>query len=227
MHAPNQSPVNPLPPIVIALFVMIAGIEALFSLAERGLLGGPGSVGWRLSAVRDYAFSGDIFDWMLANGIWPLEHVFRLISYPFVHASFSHALFACVMLLALGKMVAEVMGGWQTLAVFVLSGIGGALAYALVLDDPAPLIGAFPPVYGLIGAFTYLLWLRLGQMGEQQIRAFSLIGILLLLQLVFGVFFQGGRDWVADIGAFACGFSLAIVLTPGGWQSIVARLRQR
>jgi membrane associated rhomboid family serine protease len=215
------------PPVVVALFVFIAGVEGLFSLAERGLVGGPQSVGWRLQAAQDYAFSGEIFDWMLTNGVWPVEHVIRLVAYPFVHGSFTHALFACVMLLALGKMVAEVMGDWRTLAIFVVSGIGGAVGFALALDDPTPLIGAFPPVYGLIGAFTYLLWLRLGQMGEQQIRAFGLIGVLLLLQLIFGVFFQGGRDWVADVSAFATGFALAVVLTPGGFADILARLRQR
>ncbi|MCH2163200.1 MAG: rhomboid family intramembrane serine protease [Marinovum sp.] len=226
MQNSNVSPVNPLPPVVTALFLFIAGIEGMFSLGERGLLGGPEAVGWRLSAAQDYAFSGEIFDWMIATGQFPLEHMIRLVSYPFVHGNFTHALFACVMLLALGKMVAEVMGGVATLIVFVVSGIGGAVIFALVLDDPTPLIGAFPPVYGLIGAFTYLLWLRLGQMGEQQIRAFSLIGFLLGIQLVFGVFFGGGRDWTADVGAFVCGFVLGVVLTPGGWQSILARIRR-
>jgi len=222
----SPSPVNPVPPVVIALFLFIAAIEGLFSLGERGLIGGADAVSWRLQAVRDYAFSGEIFDWMLGNGVWPFEHVIRLVTYPFVHGTFSHALFACVMLLALGKMVAEVMGDWRTLAIFVVSGIGGAVGFGLLLDDPQPLIGAFPPVYGLIGAFTYLLWLRLGQMGGQQVRAFGLIGILMLIQLIFGVFFEGGQDWVADLAAFATGFLLAVLLTPGGFAHLLAKMRQ-
>ncbi|WP_425037679.1 rhomboid family intramembrane serine protease [Primorskyibacter sp. S187A] len=226
MPAQTPSPVNPLPPVVVALFLFMAGIELLFSLGERGILGTPAAVGWRLQAVQDYAFSGDIFDWMLRNGYWPMEHLIRFVTYPFVHTAFTHALFSCVMLLALGKIVGEVLGGWRTLLVFVVSGAGGALFYGLLLDDAMPLVGGFPPIYGLIGAFTYMLWLRLGQVGEQQMKAFSLIGVLLFLQLLFGVLFGGGLDWVADVAAFVCGFGLVVLFTPGGWRSLMARIRR-
>ncbi len=221
----HESPVNPLPPVVVALTLMIIVIEGAFSLGARGIMGGAEAVGWRLSALQDYAFSGEIFLWMIETGRWPAEHLFRFLSYPFVHASFTHALFAAVMLLALGKIVGETLGGVATLLIFVLSGIGGALAFSL-LGSPAPLIGAFPPIYGLIGSFTYLLWVRLGQVGVQQVRAFSLIGVLLLVQLVFGVLFGGSADWVADIAGFVTGFALAIVLIPGGFARLLAKIRQ-
>ncbi len=38
-------PVNPLPPVVILLFLAIAGIEAGLSLGEAGMIGGPGAIG--------------------------------------------------------------------------------------------------------------------------------------------------------------------------------------
>ncbi|KMK66278.1 rhomboid family intramembrane serine protease [Puniceibacterium sp. IMCC21224] len=222
----NASPVNPLPPVVVALFLMMAGVELAFSLGARGIVGGPGAIGWRLEAIQTYAFSGDILDWMLATGQYPVRHLMRFVTYPFVHGSFSHAMFACVMLLALGKMVGEALGQMATLAIFVVSGIGGALAYGLALNDPVPLLGAFPSIYGLIGAFTYLLWLRLGQMGAQQIRAFSLIGILLGIQLVFGLFFGSGNDWLADVAGFAVGFASSVALVPGGLARLLDRVRR-
>ncbi|MDU8912912.1 rhomboid family intramembrane serine protease [Aestuariicoccus sp. MJ-SS9] len=225
-HPHNETPVNPLPPVVAALFLFIAGIELAFSLGARGIIGGPGAVGWRLAALQQYAFSGEILSWMWATGSWRFEHLIRFVTYPFVHATFTQALFAGAMLLALGKMVAEAMGGVAMLAVFVVSGIGGALAYGVLLNDPQPLFGAFPPVYGLIGAFTYLLWMRLGQLGAPQVRAFSLIGFLLFIQLLFGLLFGGGNDWVADLAAFATGFSLSILLVPGGWARLLAYLRR-
>ncbi|MGY9047503.1 MAG: rhomboid family intramembrane serine protease, partial [Rhodobacterales bacterium] len=190
----NESPVNPLPPVVVALFLVITGAEVAFDLGARGILGGPGAVGWRLEAIQRYAFSGEILNWMLSSGQFPAEHLIRFVTYPFIHAGFTHAMIGGVMLLALGKMVGEVMGNIATLAIFVASSIGGALAYGLILNSPVPLIGAFPPVYGLIGAFTYLLWVRLGQMGAQQIRAFSLIAMLLGLQLLFGLVFGSTND---------------------------------
>ena len=157
--------------------------------------------------------------WPIINGLW--ISLIRFVSYLFVHGSFTHALFVCVMLLALGKMVGEVFSGFATLSVFIVSGVIGALAYALILDEQAPLIGGFPGVYGLIGAFTYLLWLRLGEMGAQQVRAFSLIGFLMGIQLIFGVFFDVQNDWLADVFGFATGFAMSFVVSPGGF----ARLR--
>lgn len=222
---PQHSAVNPLPPVVAALFLFIMGIEIAFFLGTRGLVGGPSAVGWRLSAVQTYAFSGDIFDWMWLNGRWPAEHMIRFVTYPFVHGSFTHALFVGVFVLAMGKMVAEVFGSLAMLAVFVLSGIGGALAYSVLLNDPAPLIGGFPSVYGLIGAFTYLLWRSLANVGANQARAFTLIAFLMGIQLVFGLIFGGSRDWVADLAGFATGFGLSFFVSPGGWARMRGKIR--
>lgn len=226
-HPHNEPPLNPLPPVVIALFLVIVGLEVVFTLGARGLIGGPQAVGWRLGTLERFAFSAEIFAWMREAGRWPVEHVMRFFSYPFVHASFTHALFAGVMLLALGKMVGEAMGSLAVVLIFFVSAAGGALAYALVIGGSVPLIGAFPAVYGLIGGFTYLLWLRLGQMGEKQVRAFTLIGFLLAIQLIFGLLFGASAEWVADLAGFGIGFTLSTVLVPGGWSKLVTRLRQR
>lgn len=226
-HPHNEPPLNPLPPVVIALFLVIVGLEVAFNLGARGLVGGPQAVGWRLGTLERFAFSAEIFDWMRESGRWPIEHVMRFVSYPFVHASFTHALFAGVMLLALGKMVGEAMGSFAVLLIFFVSAAGGALVYALTVGGSTPLIGAFPAVYGLIGGFTYLLWLRLGQLGEKQVRAFTLIGFLLAIQLIFGLLFGANAEWVADLAGFAIGFVMSIILVPGGWARLVDRLRQR
>ncbi|WP_171101017.1 rhomboid family intramembrane serine protease [Ruegeria sp. HKCCD7255] len=222
----NVHAVNPLPPAVVALFLCIMGIELAFTLGARGLIGGPEAVGWRLLALEKYSFSPNVFNWMVQNGRWPLDYVMRFVTYPFVSGNFTQAIFVSVFLLAMGKMVAEVFGGVQMLVIFVLSGVGGALAYVLLLDPAYPLVGGFPPVYGLIGAFTWLLWRRLSLIGENQSRAFSLIAMLMGIQLVFGLLFGGTSDWVADLGGFATGFGLSFFLAPGGWSRIVSRIRR-
>jgi rhomboid protease GluP len=222
---PGISPVNPLPRAVIALFAAIMGIEVMFTLGAQGIIGGPAAIGWRLGAIQGHAFSAEIFQWMLTNGRWPGEHLARFVTYPFVHASFTHALFAAVMVLALGKFVGEVFRGWAVLAVFFGASIGGALVYGLLAGSQMPLIGAFPGVYGLIGGFTYLLWLRLGQEGGPQIRAFTLIAFLMGIQLVFGILFGGGRDWIADLAGFVFGFGLSFAVSPGGFARLRGHLR--
>lgn len=219
-------PVNPLPPVVVALVLFIMGIELAFMAGSRGLVGGPSAVGWRLDALQHYSFSPDVFHWMVQNGRWPAEHLIRFVTYPFVSGTFTQAIFVCVFVLAMGKMVAEVFGSVPMLLIFVLSGVGGALVYALLLNPGYPLVGGFPPVYGLIGAFTWLLWHKLSLVGENQARAFQLIAVLMGIQLLFGLLFGGAPDWVADLGGFATGFGLSFFLAPGGWARIVSRIRR-
>lgn len=224
---PNVKAVNPLPPVLVALFLVLIGIEVTLGLASRGIVGGAEGVGWRSAAIQTYAFSDNVFNWMLETGRWPMEHVIRFFSYPFIHASFTHALFAGVILLAMGKVVSEVLGQVAFLLIFVLSGAFGALAYGFLLDDPAWLTGAFPPVYGLIGGFTYILWRSLSTVGANQARAFSLISFLMGFQLLFGLLFGTDNSWVADLAGFATGFLLSIPLAPGGWADLRARLQRR
>ncbi len=223
----NESPINPLPPVVVALALLIIGIELVFQAGARGFAGGPDGVGWRLEAVRTYAFSGPILDWMIQTGRWPAEHLMRFVTYPFIHVSFTHALMVIVFLLALGKMVGEVFGTLAVLLVFFLSAIVGALAYGFLSGSSAPLVGGYPAVYGLIGSYTFMLWLSLAGTGANQMRAFSLISLLMGLQLAFGLLFGGGKDWIADLTGFATGFGVSFLLVPGALGRILERLRNR
>lgn len=224
---PNAPPINPLPPVVWLLVLPILAIEAAFSLAARGLIGGAQGVGWRIDAVRDHGFLPEIWDRMVELGQFPPEHLARFVTYAFVHGGFTHALFVVVFVMALGKFVGEVFRGWAVLAVFLGASVAGALAYGTLLDDPVPLVGGYPGAYGLIGAFTFILWLNLGARGENRARAFTLIGFLLAFQLLFGVLFGGGTQWVADVAGFTAGFLLSFAVSPGGWARLRAKIAQR
>ena len=223
----EESPVNPLPPLVVALFLVIVGIDVAFTFGARGFVGGPEAVGWRLAAIQSYGFSSDVFRWMIDSWRFPPEHMMRFVTYPFVHGSFTSALFAGVMLLAMGNFVSVVFRPWGVVVIFFVASILGAVAHGLVMVKQPWLLGAFPGVYGLIGAFTFLLWVKLAGTGASQARAFSLIGMLMGLQLVFGVLFGTVSMWLAELMGFITGFSLSFVLVPGGWSHVLARLRGR
>jgi len=223
----DESPVNPIPPIVVALAILIIGVEMIFQAGSRGFAGGPDAVGWRLGAIQEYAFSGAVFDWMVDTGRWSPEHLKRFVTYPFIHYSFTHVLMVLVFLLALGKMVGEVFGIFAVLLVFFSSAIVGALAYAIILDDPQPLVGGYPAVYGLIGSYTFMLWISLTGTGNTQYKAFTLIGFLMGIQLLFGLLFDANNDWVADLFGFMTGFFVSFLLVPGALGRIRDRLRQR
>lgn len=228
MQDRNAPPLNPLPPVVWALALPIIAMELVLNLADAGLVGGAQGVGWRLQAMERFAFSPDLMRYFLETGQYPLNGLHRLVSYPFVHGNVTHVVFVVVILLALGKMVGEVFRWWALLVVFFVSAVVGALVYTLVLPGVrAPLIGGYPPVYGLIGGFTFLLWVNLAAVGANKYRAFTLIGLLLGIQLLFGLLFGGGYDWVADLSGFVTGFTLSFMVSPGGWARVLEKVRQR
>ena len=226
----NAPPVNPLPPVVWVFSLAIAAIELVLQGAERGFIGGPEGIGWRIEAFTSYAFFDTVFSWMMETGRYPFEHMIRFVSYAFVHANFGHTVFAFVMLLAIGKMVAEAFSQTIFIVIFVLSTIVGAITYGLFLDTSTPLIGAFPAVYGMIGSLTFMLWIKAKVEGTNQFRAFSLIGFLMGIQLFFKLVFGGSDDWVADIGGFVTGLLLSFLLAPGeitGIADVLKRIRRR
>lgn len=232
MHTDHHaSPLNRLPPVVWFLAAPVILTELAFAAGRIRLAGGPDAIGWRMDALERFAFSPDLMARMFEAGSYPPGQLLRLVSYPFVHGNVTHAIFVVVFTLALGKMVAEVLRPWAVLLVYFGAAVAGAMAYMLapVLAGKTvqALFGGYPAVYGLIGAFTYLLWHDLAAQGANKYRAFTLIGFLLGVQLVFGLLFGGGWEWVADIAGFMAGFALTIPLAPGGWRRLVARLRQR
>ena len=135
--------------------------------------------------------------------------------------------FAVVLLLALGKMVAEVYSALVFIAVFWVAAIAGGLGFVLVLDSEFPLVGGYTGVYGLIGAFTFLMWMRADKEGLGRSSAFVLIGALLAVQLLFALFNGEFGTVVADFTGFLTGLLLSFVVSPGGWGRLLGRLRQR
>ena len=157
----NASPFNALPPVV--------GLRRRWRWSRsswcRAGAAGPDrrTGGGRLADSRrmqHFAFSG-----RSSTGCWAtLSRHHRggccgCVTYPFVHGSFTHMLFAVVHPAGAGQVRRRgvpAAGAGRGLVCSPRS--SAALAYALLTDDPKPLYGGMPPVYGLIGAFTFILW---------------------------------------------------------------------
>jgi len=227
MENHNVSPFNALPPVVVALAVVIFGLELMFQAATAGLLGGQSGIGWRLGAVESYGVLDQVWTWMVQTRQFPAEHLLRFATYPLIHGGFIHMALVVVFILALGKMVAEVYSALAFVAVFWVSAVMGALGFVVLLDSPYPLIGGYPGVYGLIGAFTFLMWMRADGQGSSRLRAFALIGALLAVQLIFALLNGDFGTVVADFSGVVAGLALSFVVSPGGWRRMVARMRQR
>jgi rhomboid protease GluP len=71
------------------------------------------------------------------------------------------------------------------------------------------------------------MWVDAGLRGESRFRAFGLIGALLAIQIIFGVIQGDFGNVVADLAGFVAGFLMSFIVSPGGWQRALNRLRQR
>ena len=223
----TESPFNSIPAVALALVLVIAGIELVFQARHMGFLGGQGIDDWRQRAFDDWAFAPAVLEVIWERGLWTVDMLKRFVTYAFIHRSFMHALWTLVLLLALGKFVGEAYRPVPFLAIFFGSVTGGALIYGLLAPINMLLVGAYPGIYGLIGAYTYLMWLTLGQMGENQYRAFTLIGILMGLTLVYSMLFGSSPLWIAQFSGFLIGLFLSPLVAPGGWKAFLERLRNR
>lgn len=224
----HQSPINPIPPLVLIVFGVVLAIEAAFSLGELNILGGSAAA-WRVQAIQDYAYAPEALR-LIMNGNNDPSLWLRLIAYPFVHASFTHAVFASILWLALGKFASEFYRPWAVATIFIASTLMGALAYGVYgiwMKTNVPLLGFYPSDFGMIGAFTYLSWVRLGHEGNNRFQAFAMISVLMGLQVVYSVLFGSNPTWVADIAGFVTGGVAAILVAPGGWRRFLELLRKR
>lgn len=226
MQGYDESPFQALPPVVVVLALAVALPEVILSAADRGLLG-VAAAAWRIEALTALGMFPQLLDFGLARGdAWAAEP-WRLLSYPFVHRGFVDMLFGTVFVLALGKFVAEAFGAPATLAVFFGAAACGALAWWALGGAAAPLAGAYVPAYGLIGAFTFVLFTRAGTAGTSRLAAFRLIGFLMALQLVFSLLFGSADWWMGELAGFGFGFALSFAVAPGRARVFLARMRSR
>ncbi len=223
----NASPFNKLPPLVVALALAIIVPELAFQGGARGLLGGPEGVGWRTSAIERFGFFDQIWEHMVAARDLSPVFLVRFASYPFLHWSLTEAAFGAVLLLAIGNQVAKVFGPIAMALVFVLASAVGAVVFGLINTTQAPLIGAFPAVYGFLGLFTWTLWIVARQTGENPAAAFRLVTILVVLQVAFTLIFGVRSNLASEISGFVIGFLLAPLLVPGGLRRLRSLLQQR
>ena len=228
-----ERPFNAVPPVAIMLTLLIIGIEVALQLANYGIIGGPRGVGWRIAAIEEFGFSPAVLDRVWVTGEYSFDLLKRFVTYPFINVQLIQVAFCAGLTLALGKFTAEAFGQLNLLVVYAVTAIAGAVAYGFLVEGRYPLLGGFTPVYGLIGAYTYLLWLQLGQAGENRVMAFRLIGFLLMLQLIWGMIGWFSSDtppppsWISELTGFVTGFLLTTILAPGGWGRFLARMRQR
>jgi low affinity Fe/Cu permease len=84
----------------------------------------------------------------------------------------------------------------------------------------------FTGVYGLLGAHAFLRWVAFRAAGQPSLPAFSLIGFLIGIQIVFAFSFGNTWVWVAELSGAVIGFLICFFVVPGGFQRILNVIRR-
>ncbi len=151
---------------------------------------------------------------LVADGEW-----WRLISCIFVHSGALHLFNNLIGLWLLGRLAEELFGSWRTLAIFALTGIGGAFASYLVTH--ARSVGASGAVLGLLGAvFIELTWHRKRHRLAWTRGVWGSLVVVAVAQVGTDFFYPITDHW-AHTGGLLSGVIVGAVMSPNApWHKV-------
>ncbi len=169
-------------------------------------------VAWRLGSTEDLAAlvrAGANVKPAVRAGEW-----WRLPASTLLHVGTLHLVFNMYGLWVLGKLLEQLFGTVRFVALYMLAGIGGAVA-SVVFGPPGVSAGASGAVFGLLGAVIVELAVRRKQYPERWRKGLlSVLVFLAVLQLGIGMLYPI-IDQSAHLGGLVTGGALAAVLAPG------------
>jgi membrane associated rhomboid family serine protease len=145
-------------------------------------------------------------------------------TYMFLHADWMHLLGNILFLWVFGDNVEDAMGHWRFLVFYLLCGIVGGLAFALLgpQASQAPLIGASGAVSGIIAAYLMLypkvtVWVLIAWRIPIPLTAAWCLGAWIAFQFWQLAFASDTSNvaWLAHIGGLAAGVIFVVILKRG------------
>ena len=158
-----------------------------------------------------------------ANETLQVPEALTLITYQFMHGDIFHLLSNMLFLWVFGDNVEDAMGHLKFLAFYLLSGVAGGLAHALIQPGSAtPLIGASGAVAGVIAAYLMLhprvrVWVLAFRFIPLRIPAAWVLGVWVITQFIMLLLPDiGPVAWWAHIGGMVAGAILVLFLRRPG-----------
>jgi len=149
---------------------------------------------------------------------------YTLLTYMFLHADIIHLSSNMLFLWVFGDNIEDAMGHLKFLAFFLMCGVAGGLAHALMLPtSKLPLIGASGAVAGVIGAYLVLhprvlVWVLAFRFIPLRISAAWVLGVWVATQLIMVLVVNQSDQvaWWAHIGGAAAGAVLIVFMRRPG-----------
>jgi rhomboid protease GluP len=135
----------------------------------------------------------------------------RLVTAGFVHANLLHIGFNMWCLWSLGQLSERLFGRWITFAVYILTGVGGALLSVGV--DPSRFeVGASGAVFGIAGAI--LSGIKFGNVAVSSVQKRQIMSSMIffvIFNLAFGAAIPGIDNW-CHLGGLISGLIFGVPL---------------
>jgi rhomboid protease GluP len=163
-------------------------------------------LGMVLSGGSPMGFSSDVtLRWGANSGAYTFSgDYWRLVTAGFVHGSLFHFAVNMWCLWSLGQLAERLFGSAATLAIYVLTGVGGAML-SIGVNPLRSEVGASAAVFGIAGAI--LSGIKFGNVPMASIhkrQVFSSLIFFVIFNLSFGIL--PGIDNLAHLGGLVSGF---------------------
>jgi membrane associated rhomboid family serine protease len=135
----------------------------------------------------------------------------RLFTAGFLHANIFHIGFNMWCLWSLGRLSERLFGKWQTFAIYMVTGVGGALL-SIAWDHQRSEVGASGAIFGIVGAV--MAGVKFGDLaisdGEKR-AIFSSVIFFAIFNFMFGMY--GNTDNMCHLGGFVTGLLVGLPLS--------------
>lgn len=183
-------------PVTTALVAINAAVFVGMLVTGGGIMG--------FSGQQLVSWGGNFGPLTVGGEYW------RLVTTGFVHANLLHIGFNMWCLWSLGQLSERLFGRWQTFALYLLTGVGGALLS--IRWDPGRLeVGASGAVFGIAGAL--LAGIKFGNLSISAGEKRSIISsMIFFIILNFTLGFGGNVDNMCHLGGFVTGLLVGLPL---------------
>jgi len=148
-------------------------------------------------------------EWGVNSGPLTLSgQYWRLFTAGFLHADILHIGFNMWCLWSLGRLSERLFGRWQTFAIYMVTGVGGALL-SIANNPHHAELGASGAIFGLVGAV--MAGVKFGDLnisaGEKR-SIFSSVVVFAVLNFALGM--SGNIDNMCHLGGFLTGLLIGL-----------------
>lgn len=183
---------------IIALIVLIVGIELVLTGADHGLWGGPM---WRRKMTYLFAFQ----PWLLKvpQGFWPGQAWGMFITHMFLHVDILHMAKNMTALFLLAFLMRDELSLRRLLTICLVSGVGGAGLFYLLGSPFVAMTGASGALSGL--SVVWALGNAPGRFHAKDPQLLVMLAAIVALILLFEALPGNQTAWQAHLGGALTG----------------------